>query len=156
MGRWKVSILQFASSWTDLSVDVLLPASTSESQSEAHCSKPHLSVLSAHGADAVTPVAVGAVASPIAMSASNIDMAIAESNFRSRSFLKFELLFLNFGGNFTLLQKPPRLLHILFSRIFQEFFYFGYPLTYRQAQPLKSRAWVMIPSTLPADVTPTT
>ena len=55
-----------------------------------------------------------------------------------------------------ILQKPPRLLHILCSRIFQEFFYFGYPLTYRQAQPLKSRAWVMIPSTLPADVTPTT
>ena len=55
-----------------------------------------------------------------------------------------------------LLQKPPRVRNIIFSRFFQEFFYFGYPLTYRQAQPPISRAWVVLPPTLPADVTPTT
>ena len=42
-----------------------------------------------------------------------------------------------------------------FRDFFKIFFYFGYPLTYRQAQPPISRAWVMLPPTLPADVTPT-
>ena len=58
--------------------------------------------------------------------------------------------------NLTVLQKPPRLLIFLISRFFQDFFYFRHRLTYRQAQPPISRAWVMLPPTLSADVTPTT
>ena len=52
-------------------------------------------------------------------------------------------------------QAAPYYIFKTFSRVFQEFFYFGCPLTFRQAQPPMSRAWVVIPSTLPADVTPT-
>ena len=43
-----------------------------------------------------------------------------------------------------------------FQDFSQDFSYFRHRLTYRQAQPPISRAWVIIPPTLSADVTPTT